>query len=62
MKNNPQTDILKQIQTDILKQIVEDWRNYLIGVGSSYPPDKEEYELFFDRMVTNIEEAEEILL
>jgi hypothetical protein len=54
MKNNP--------QTEILKQIVEDWRNYLIGVGSCYPPNQEEYELFFDRMVANIEDAEEILL
>jgi hypothetical protein len=53
---------MNHAQTEILKQIVEDWRNYLIGVGSSYPPDQEEYEEFFDRMTDNIETAEEILL
>ena len=43
---------------EILKQIVEDWRCYLIGVGSSYPPDEEEYKTFFERMVANITDAE----
>jgi hypothetical protein len=45
---------------EILKQIVEDWRCYLIGVGSSYPPDEEEYKTFFERMVANITDAESL--
>jgi hypothetical protein len=45
-------------QTEILQQIVNDWRSYVIGAGSSYPPDQAEYELFFQRMVQNVEDAE----
>jgi hypothetical protein len=45
-------------QTEILQQIVEDWRTYLIGVGSSYPPDQAEYELFIKRMSENVSHVE----
>jgi len=44
----------------ILTQIVQDWRSYLIGVGSCYPPDENEYRLFFERMAANVTDAESL--
>jgi hypothetical protein len=51
---------MKNKHKQVLNQIKEDWRSYLIGVGSCYPPNEEEYKLFFERMVANITDAETI--
>ena len=51
---------MKNKHKQVLNQIKEDWRSYLIGVGSSYPPNEEEYKLFFERMAANITDAETI--
>lgn len=53
-----QISTMKTKAEEVLKQIVEDWRCYLIGVGSCYPPDEKEYQLFFERMTANITDAE----
>ena len=41
----------------VLVEIVKDWRSYMIGVGNSYPPSKDEYDLFMERMLANITDA-----
>ena len=46
---------------ECVREIVQDWREYLIGVGSCFPPNEDEYRTMFAKMTANLEEAKSLI-